>query len=222
MIRSQSAPYLLLRNGIYYFRSPLPSALQQRFRVSEYKVSLRTSERPKALWLSRLLRCKLEWTLSTPQHKSMAWKDIKQLLDAEHTRLTGLIREFHNQHGPLLDGAHPEDLLDILPPDLQAIAAPADISDPLIRERLIQRLSHELINRLNIENPTDQQLVFQSGQRFYPQVYHDWVNYDTNQLKFGQTPTPLVDSPTPETLTEPVSTFFARYQDEKQSPNTYR
>jgi hypothetical protein len=43
------------RHGIFYFRWPLPTHLQQRDKSKHVKVSLRTSDRKEALQLSRML-----------------------------------------------------------------------------------------------------------------------------------------------------------------------
>lgn len=89
------------RHGIYYFRWPLPSHLQQPGKSKHVKVSLRTSDKKEALQLSRMLDYHASVLIEHEGLRYMDYGDIRNMVqDYFYELITQKKSEIH-KNGPL-------------------------------------------------------------------------------------------------------------------------
>jgi len=122
------------RHHIYYFRVTVPYGFPADSSGKELRRSLRTRDRQKAIRVARALRSLIEEHLPRLKAGSMAWQDLKRLLDDELNSQLNAFKTNVARHGP-----HPKVTEDIW--EANQIPAWKKAADELQHEQG-QRLLH--------------------------------------------------------------------------------
>ena len=98
-----SLPSYLFRNRyqLYYFRYSNPKVFQPFFQQKEFRRSLKTRDKQKAINHARLWLLRLEFVFSRLNHYHMDYNEIRKLLEPTIQGLPMALEEQFHKDGPL-------------------------------------------------------------------------------------------------------------------------